>query len=133
MHIKPLAMTAETVTLSRDDFDALVAAAEDAEDRAALRAHDTDVAARGAEAVREDCLPMDQAMRILAGESPVRVWRERRGITQSALAETAGVGVSYLSEIESGRKPGSVAALRKLAGALRLALDDLVPGGKIHA
>lgn len=123
--IKPLAVTAETVTLSRADFQALVEAAEDASDRAALQAHDREIAERGAAAVRADTLPLAQAMRLVAGESPVRVWREHRGLTQGGLAEAAGVGVSYLSEIETGRKPGSVAALGKLARALGVALDDL--------
>lgn len=123
--IKPLAVTAESVTLSRADFETLVEAAEDAADRAALRSHDREVAARGAAAVRSDALPLAEAMRMVRGESPVRVWREHRGLTQAALAEAAAVGVSYLSEIETGRKPGSVAALGKLARALGVALDDL--------
>lgn len=123
--IKPLAVTAETVTLSRADFQALVEAAEDASDRAALQAHDREIAERGAAAVQADTLPLAQALRLVAGESPVRVWREHRGLTQAGLAEAAGVGVSYLSEIETRRKPGSVAALGKLARALGVALDDL--------
>jgi transcriptional regulator with XRE-family HTH domain len=64
---------------------------------------------------------------MLEGEHPVRLWREQRGLTLSNLAARAGVAVSYLSEIESGRKPGSVGAFRKLAKALDLGVDDLVP------
>jgi transcriptional regulator with XRE-family HTH domain len=52
----------------------------------------------------------------LDGESPVRVWREKRGITQRALAEAANVAVSYLSEIEGGGKqPRSPATLHRIA------------------
>ncbi|MCA3149794.1 MAG: hypothetical protein ING77_01285 [Rhodocyclaceae bacterium] len=33
--------------------------------------------------------------------------------------------MSYLSEIESGRKPGSAAAIRAVANALRVPMEDL--------
>ena len=63
--------------------------------------------------------------RLLAGESAIRIWREHRGLTLTALAEMASVSVSYLSEIESGRKPGSAAAIRAVANALRVPMEDL--------
>lgn len=37
--------------------------------------------------------------------------------------------VGYLSEIETGKKPGSVRAYRALADALALSVDDLLPSG----
>jgi transcriptional regulator with XRE-family HTH domain len=37
----------------------------------------------------------------------------------------AGVYVSYLSKVESGRKPGSAAARHAIAGALRVPMEDL--------
>jgi DNA-binding XRE family transcriptional regulator len=125
--IKPLTETAETVTLSRADFEALLAAREDAVDLAALRAEDVREARLGAEAARADYLPIALVDRLLAGESPVRIWREHRGQTQRGLAKVAGISVSYLSEVESGRKPGSAVALRALAQALRVPMEDLVP------
>ena len=64
-----------------------------------------------------------------AGEHPVRIWREHRGMTQVCLAEYAGIDRVYLSEIEGRKKPGSVAALRALAEALSVTTDDLVPAG----
>jgi transcriptional regulator with XRE-family HTH domain len=39
----------------------------------------------------------------------------------------AGVGKSYVSQIEAGKKPGSVAVLKRMATVLRVALDDLAP------
>ncbi|HEY4252485.1 MAG TPA: helix-turn-helix transcriptional regulator [Roseomonas sp.] len=124
--IKPLRVTSKTVTLSRADFDALVEAAEDRADRAAFARFDADIARRGLEAVLEEALPIDAVERIGDGESPLRVWREHRGLTASALAEAAGVSVSYISEIETGKKPGSAATLAKLAKALRTRLDSLL-------
>ena len=64
---------------------------------------------------------------MLAGEHPVRLWREQRGLTLSDLAARAGIALSYLSEIESGRKPGNSRAFQKLAKALGLDVNDLAP------
>ena len=116
---KPLAATKETVTLSRSDWDAIVVRLDDDTDRAALRAS-------LAGASRDDGLAPDLYRRLRKGESAVRVWREHRGLGLNALARSAGVSASYLSEIENGAKPGSVAALKKLAAALDVGLDELV-------
>lgn len=105
--------------VSRLEVDRLRTRVEDLEDALELRAAE----ARG---VTEDALPASAVRRLIAGAHPVRVWRERRGLTLSALAGAARVPVSYVSEIERGKKPGSVASLRKLATALGLDLDDLV-------
>jgi DNA-binding XRE family transcriptional regulator len=61
-----------------------------------------------------------------AGKSLVPVWREYREMTQTTLADASGVNRVYLNEIESGKKPGSVEALKRIAEALRIGLDDLV-------
>ena len=47
-------------------------------------------------------------------------------LTARALAGAAGIPSSYLSAIERGVKPGSVKALKSLATALDVPLDDLV-------
>jgi DNA-binding XRE family transcriptional regulator len=122
--ITPIAMTKDTVTLSRVDYDSLLEALEDARDIAKIHAVETAVAAGETEYI-----PVDMAERLLAGEHPLRVWREHRGLTGSALAKLAGVPQSYVSEIENGRKPGSFDAMTKLARALNVSLDDLAQGG----
>ena len=48
-------------------------------------------------------------------------------MSQDTLAKRAGITQSYLSEIEIGRKTGDVRTLRKLADALKVSLDNLVP------
>jgi transcriptional regulator with XRE-family HTH domain len=53
------------------------------------------------------------------------VWRTHRGLTRQVLATEAGVAPSYLTEIETRKKPGSFDALAKLAAALRVSLDDI--------
>ncbi len=125
--IKPLTETTDTVTLRRVDYETLLAGAEDALDRAALRSFDDAVAQQGIAAVKAEMLPAALLDRLLQGASPVSVWRQHRGLTQRALAAAAGVSVSYLNEIEQGRKPGSAATLGKLAAVLRLRIEDLLP------
>ena len=60
------------------------------------------------------------------GTSPVRAFRDHRGLTLRDLSERAGISIGYLSEIERGRKPGSVAALTRVAAALDTTIDTLV-------
>lgn len=124
--VRPLSVTKETVTLSRADWERLVEALEDAEDLGALAASDAREAALGKAAARADYLTDDSVGRLLAGESPVRVWREHRDLTQRALSEASGVSVAYLSEIEGRKKPGSARTLAALARALRLTVEDLL-------
>jgi DNA-binding XRE family transcriptional regulator len=68
--------------------------------------------------------------RLLAGERPMRVWREYRGLTLRALAAQTGIGASTLSEIETGVTDGSLRTLRRIATALDVAIDDLIPPGE---
>ncbi len=107
--IKLLAETPETVTISWADLDALIDAAESAEDIASARAWKAYVAAVGRDAAIANSYTGAEAKRLLDGESPVRIWREKRGMTQRPRA-AAAIPPGYLSEIESRGKPGSVAA-----------------------
>ena len=73
-----------------------------------------------------EAIPHEMMRRLIEDESPIRVWREHRGLTQTLLAEQAGIDKTYLSQLESGRKSGSVAVLRRLARVLSVDIDDLV-------
>jgi len=115
----------DTVILSRAEYEALIERIEDAEDNAFLDAVDARERAIGTENARADYLPAELVRRLIDGEHPVRVWRAHRGLTREALAAAAGVAPSYLSEIETRRKPGSFHALARLAAALHISLDDL--------
>jgi ribosome-binding protein aMBF1 (putative translation factor) len=125
--IHPIAQTTDTVTLSRADFEMMLEVVEDAADIAALQTSEAREKEIGKDAVRADYLPVELVMRLIEGEHPVRIWREHRGLSAKALAEMAEVGRSYLVEIEGGKKPGSVAAYRRLASALGVTVDDLLP------
>ena len=108
------------VVLSLKDYEQLCAAAEDMAD---IRAYDR--AKERLEAGTDEMIPADFADRILDGESPVRVWREYRGLSIKQLAAGANISAAYLSQIEGGSRNGSLSTLRALAKALSLDVDDL--------
>ncbi|MXZ63280.1 MAG: helix-turn-helix transcriptional regulator [Chloroflexi bacterium] len=77
------------------------------------------------EAAADTRIPHAAALAIMEGTSPVRAFRDHRGLTLRDLAERADISLSYLSEIEHGRKPGSVAVLTRVADALGTSIDAL--------
>ena len=111
----------ETVTIPRAEYDRLRAVEEDFEDFRAALAVEARIAAG-----EEELVPSHVADRLIDGEAPLRVWREHRGLSQSALARATGVNRVQIVEIEAGRNLGSVRTLRKLADALGIAVDDIV-------
>jgi len=123
--IKILTETEDTVTVRREDWLGLLASLDDAEDRAAIAERRGKERSHGKENLRANHLTAAEAVRLLDGGNPIKVWREKRGLSQRGLAAEAKIGSSYLAEIESGRKPGSHVAYRKLAAALGVSLDDL--------
>ena len=105
--IKPVAETADTVTLRRADYEALL----------------KEVVVNGA---GQMAIPAEVQQQLRSGLHPVTVWRQHRALTARALAALAGVAPSYLSEIENRRKPGSLEAIVRIARALELRLEWLV-------
>ena len=75
----------------------------------------------------EELIPANVVDRLIDREPPLRVWREFRNQTQPALARASGVNRVQIIEIEAGRGSGSVHTLRKLAEALGVPVDDLIP------
>jgi len=130
--IRILAETKDTVTVKRDDLARLISELEDAEDRSAVAERRALEKALGKERARRNYLTVEEARRLLDGESPVTVWREKRSLTQRSLAARAGIAPSYLTEIEKGRKPGSASTLSRLAGALEVAMEDLMSEQQRH-
>jgi len=64
---------------------------------------------------------------LLAAPSPLSFWRKRRGLTQAALAKTTNTSQAYLAQIERGTRRGDVALYQRLAEALRVDIEDLLP------
>lgn len=111
----------EVVTINREEYDRLVGAAEQLAD---LLAYDR-ITAELASGL-DELVPSVFADRLIAGESPLRVYRDLRGLTQTSLAAASNVNRVQIADIEAGRRSGSVETMRKLADALRVAIDDLV-------
>ena len=104
----------ETVTLTRKEYDALVERNSELEDRLlALEADDGVL------------VPHEVALAIIDGERPILAFRNHLGLTLQQLSDRTGLAVSYLSEIERGRKPGSAAALARIARAFGTTIDVL--------
>ncbi len=116
---------ADTVTLTRHDYEALLDRIEDAEDRAVVAAAKAREKALGKDEARANALPLDLVEGLASGLHPVRVWRKHRGLTLDRLADETGIAQSYLTEIETRKKPGSIDALIKIAAALKISLDDI--------
>ncbi|MEI5665513.1 helix-turn-helix transcriptional regulator [Bosea sp. CCNWLW174] len=109
------------VALSRAAYERLIEAAEDAADLRAIAQFERRLAAG-----EEELLPSDMVGRIIAGENRVRVWREHRGLSVSALADKAGIAQPYLSQIETGKREGTLQTMKKIADALKITVDDLI-------
>lgn len=105
------------VLVPEQEFQRLQDALDDLED---IRAYD-----RATASVR-DFLPAAVANRLMDGESPVRVYREHRGLTQEQLAAGAGIATPFLSQIETGARRPSVGTVKALAAVLAVDVDDLV-------
>ena len=96
-------MPSETVALPRADYETL--AAQKAENAARV--------------------PHEVALAMMQGESGIRAFRKFRRVTLRGLSQRTGIAPSYLSEIERGAKPGSVAALSRIAATLDTTIDAL--------
>lgn len=79
-----------------------------------------------AKAAGGESFPATLVDRLLAGENPIRVYRDHRGLTQKQLAAAAGINPVYLSQIETGKRTGSTRTLVSVADALGVDVDDLV-------
>ena len=105
----------ELVVLPRADYDALVASAEpydeDADDVAIYDARKADLGGR-------EPLPAPVTAAMLKGDSLLKALRKWRGLSQVQLAEAAGIGQGFMSELERSAKGASPDTLESLARAL---------------
>ncbi len=114
----------EVAILPRKDYEALVVkAAEADEDAGTARLV---ARARGEIAIGAPLLPKQVVDRMAKGDNPVRVLREWRDMTQLYLSFKTNLSQGYISDVETGRRKGTAAALRCIADALKVPLDLLV-------
>jgi DNA-binding XRE family transcriptional regulator len=96
---------------------------DNAEMLADVRAYD---AAKGRlDRGEDELIPLEITERRLAGESPVKIWRDHRALTQEALAKVSKVSRGMIAAIEAGHKTGGIATLKKLAAGLKVDLENL--------
>ncbi|MDP1547892.1 MAG: helix-turn-helix domain-containing protein [Anaerolineales bacterium] len=86
---------------------------------------DYDAAKAELENGEDELIPSEVVEALLDGENPIKVWREYRELTQQQLADAAGISKPYLSQIETGKRKGTVDILSAIAKALNVSLDDL--------
>ena len=121
-------MRIDTITRKGKEFavipvEALQRLMQRAEMLADVRAYD---AAKGRlDRGEDELIPLELTERRLAGESPVRMWRDHRALTQEALAKRSKVSRAMIAAIEAGHKTGGITTLKKLAAALNVDLENL--------
>jgi len=105
----------DTVTITREEYEDLIDARE---------------AGRITQLVASGDMPTlseaEMAAYIVA-PTPLAFWRKARGLTQAALAEALGVAQPYVAQLETGRRVGDVRLYARLAKALKVRIEDLVP------
>jgi hypothetical protein len=67
----------------------------------------------------DDLIPLAITERRSAGESPVKVWREHRVMTQEKLAKASGISRSDDRRYRGWTQEGRGRTLKKLTGALK--------------
>ncbi|ACB95312.1 helix-turn-helix domain-containing protein [Beijerinckia indica] len=105
------------VLLPFDEFQALRDAAD-----AAAHVQTLAALAHG----EEERLTPAEALALAEAATPLAFWRRKRGLTQTVLAERAGISQSALAGMESGARVGTAAVLARVAKALHLHVEDLI-------
>ena len=73
----------------------------------------------------DEMIPIAIIERRLEGESPIKIWREYRGITQEQLAKKSGISRGMIAAMEAHHKSGSTATCKKIARALGVHLENI--------
>jgi Helix-turn-helix len=103
----------ELIVLSRAEYDALVAAADEAaEDEDDIAMYDARKAALAADG---ETLPAEVSALMLRGYSLLAALRKWKDMTQLHVNVKTNIGQGYLSDLESGRRAGSKETLELLA------------------
>ena len=106
------------VQIPIEEFNQLMATAEDAEDVAAIKAE---------QASDEERFPLEMVERILLhNESPITVYREYRNMTKTALGNIVGVSAQHIGMLERKERAGTIDIYADLAHALDVPIDFLI-------
>jgi len=105
------------VVLPIQEYHALISTVQDLEDIQEIKQH-----------IEEDgeTFPLEVVLALSEGKNPIKVYREYRGISQTALASKVNVSKQYISQLETGERQGTSKVLKSIAKALTLNLEDIV-------
>lgn len=70
--------------------------------------------------------PAEFVDKLFETDNKIGVWREYRGITMTELAATVGISQPYLSDIENGKKDGSIKVIKAIAQALDTDIELII-------
>jgi hypothetical protein len=79
------------------------------------------------ETANDERVPGWVVHRCMHGDAPALVWREFRKLERADVAAASGLSDELLTEIEAGRFDPGLKAMARVAAALKVDLDDLVP------
>jgi len=108
------------VLIPLEEYERLIEAAEDAAD-----ARDVDEIRRRLATGEEELIPAEVVDRMIEGENKLRVWREYRGMSAKQLAGATALAAPYISQLETGKREGTIETFKKIATALRVDIDDI--------
>lgn len=78
-----------------------------------------------AKSVNEESFPAWMVERLIAGEHPLKVFREYRGLADEQLAEVVGIPSSLVKQIEARQRQASEDELASFPGVLQVDIEDL--------
>jgi DNA-binding XRE family transcriptional regulator len=73
----------------------------------------------------EELISAEMVDRMIDGENKLLLWREHRGMSAKELAEATGLAAPYITQLETGKREGSIETFKKIATACRVGIDDI--------
>ena len=63
--------------------------------------------------------------RMIDGENKLLPWREHRGMSAKEPVDATDLAAPYISQLETGKRKGSLETFKKIATARRVDIDDI--------
>ena len=111
----------EYAVLPVSEYWELLKKAEMLEDEAAYDNAKAELASE-----KDELVPERVVDALLDGDNPIKVWRNFRGLSQFELAKRISKSQSYMAQLESGQRKGSIEVYRAISTALDVDVDDLI-------
>jgi predicted transcriptional regulator len=73
----------------------------------------------------EELISAEMVDRMIDVENKLLLWREHRGMSAKELADATGLAAPYISQLDIGKREGSIETFKKIATACRVDIDDI--------